>query len=235
MYSKKFSERSPLRVLEKSIHGGLGQGNLGIVVSRAGTGKTACLVQVAIDSLIRDRNVLHVSLHDSVDHVRTWYDEMLDEFARAIGEAEFPRADRALLERSRYIHTYRDHSFSVEKLRQAVAFLEMHAHFTPDTIIVDGYDFASASEEEVASLATLAAELKAEIWASALSHRHEPVDSPRGIPNPVARFESSAAVIMALEPSDGAISIRILKDHDNPDVSGLTLLLDKRSFLIHQG
>ena len=234
MYSKKFSERSPLRVLEKSIHGGLGQGNLGVIVSRAGTGKTACLVQVAIDSLIRDRAVLHVSLHDSVDHVRTWYDEMLDEFARAIGETEYPRVDRAMLERSRYIHTYRDHSFEVGKLRSALSFLEMHAHFTPDTIILDGFDFATAGDVEIASLAALAADSGVEIWASALSHRHEAVDNPRGIPNPVAQYEKHAAVIMSLEPIDGGVSIRILKDHENPDVSGLHLLLDKRSFLIHQ-
>lgn len=235
MYSQKFSERSPLRVLEKSIHGGLGRGNVGAVVSRAGTGKTACLVQVAIDSLIQDRSVLHVSLHDSVDHVRTWYDEMLDEFARAIGETDFPRAHRTDIERSRHIHTYRDHSFSVEKLHDAVRFLADHASFAPDTIILDGFDFASATAAQVEMLGAVAKEANAELWASALSHRHQPVDSPSGIPHPIAPFEDSVSVVMYLEPNGNNVQIRILKDHGNPDVSGLHLLLDKRSFLIHQG
>lgn len=234
MYSQKFSERSPLRVLEKSIHGGLGSGNVGVVVSRAGIGKTACLVQIGIDSLIRDRNVLHVSLHDSVIHVRTWYDELLQEFARAIGEVEFPKTHRSDIERSRHIHTYRDHSFSVEKLREGVRFLEAHAHFTPDTIILDGFDFASATAEQIETLGALAKESNAELWASALSHRHQPVDHPRGIPLPVSTFESQIEVVMFLEPSNGSVQVRILKDHDNPDVSGLHLLLDKRSFLIQQ-
>ena len=43
MYTKEINERSPLRVFERSIHGGLGKGNLGVVMSRAGVGKTAFL------------------------------------------------------------------------------------------------------------------------------------------------------------------------------------------------
>ena len=70
MYTKEINERSPLRVFEKSIHGGLGKGNLGVVMSRAGIGKTALLIGIALDDLMRGRQVLHISAKDSVDHVR---------------------------------------------------------------------------------------------------------------------------------------------------------------------
>ena len=63
MHRKELNERSPLRVLEKSIHGGLGRGNVGVIVARKGVGKTAFLVGVALDDLMRDRKVLHVSLN----------------------------------------------------------------------------------------------------------------------------------------------------------------------------
>ena len=36
MYRKDVNERSPMRVFEKSIHGGLGKGNVGVVAARAG-------------------------------------------------------------------------------------------------------------------------------------------------------------------------------------------------------
>ena len=49
MHRKEINERSPMRVLEQSIHGGLGRGNLGVVVARHGVGKTAFLVGVALD------------------------------------------------------------------------------------------------------------------------------------------------------------------------------------------
>ena len=56
MYRKEVNERSPLRLLEKSIHGGLGPGNLGVVLARAGVGKTAFLVQLGLDDLLRERH-----------------------------------------------------------------------------------------------------------------------------------------------------------------------------------
>ena len=57
MFKKEVNEQSPLRILEASIHGGLGKGNLGVVAARAGVGKTACLVQIGLDDLLRDKHV----------------------------------------------------------------------------------------------------------------------------------------------------------------------------------
>ena len=44
-------------------------GNFGAVTSRAGVGKTAFLVQIAISSLLKDKNVLHISIKDPVEKV----------------------------------------------------------------------------------------------------------------------------------------------------------------------
>ncbi len=52
MYRKEVNERSPMRVFESSIHGGLGRGNVGVVVARPGVGKSALLVQLALDDLM---------------------------------------------------------------------------------------------------------------------------------------------------------------------------------------
>ena len=69
MYRKFVNARSPLRLLEKGLHGGLGCGNLGVVLAGHGVGKTSFLVCVALDDLLRGNNVLHVSLRDGVPHV----------------------------------------------------------------------------------------------------------------------------------------------------------------------
>ena len=50
MYQKDVNERSPMRVFERSIHGGLGKGNVGVVLSRAGIGKTTA-VRILADEL----------------------------------------------------------------------------------------------------------------------------------------------------------------------------------------
>ena len=83
MYRKDVNERSPLRVFEKSMHGGLGRGIVGIVVSRAGVGQTAMLVQIALDDLLRERKVLHISHEHAVYHVRAYYDEIFNDLGFA--------------------------------------------------------------------------------------------------------------------------------------------------------
>ena len=53
MYRKFLNARSPLRLLEKGLHGGLGRGNLGVVLAGHGVGKTSFLVCVGLDELLR--------------------------------------------------------------------------------------------------------------------------------------------------------------------------------------
>src|SRR5215813_14939012 len=107
MYAKDVNEHSPLRILERSIHGGLGKGNLGVVMARAGVGKTACLVQIGLDDLMRGRDVLHVALGQSLEHVQSWYDALFDDLA-ARTHLEDREGVRAQVTRRRIIKAYSD-------------------------------------------------------------------------------------------------------------------------------
>ena len=83
MYRKYLNARSPLRLLEKGLHGGLGPGNIGIVLAGHGVGKGSVLVGVALDELLRQGNVLHVSLTHPVAHVRAHYDTVYEDLAES--------------------------------------------------------------------------------------------------------------------------------------------------------
>ena len=78
---QELNKISPLRVFDDAINGGLGKGNLGVIVSRHGVGKTACLVHLATDKLLRGENVIHVSFSGNVEHVMNWYKEVFKEIA----------------------------------------------------------------------------------------------------------------------------------------------------------
>ena len=84
MDPKDLIQRSPLRTLDAALAGGLGKGNLGIVIARHGAGKTPFLVAVALDHLLRGERVLHVSLEQKVDHVRDFYDQIFEELVKSI-------------------------------------------------------------------------------------------------------------------------------------------------------
>src|SRR5262249_24872615 len=120
MYAKEVNEHSPLRILEKSIHGGLGKGNLGVVMARAGVGKTACLVQIGLDDLMRGRDVLHVALGQTLEHVQSWYDALFDDLAArtALDEKETVRAQMV---KHRVIKAFGDHSLPPDRLEKTLA------------------------------------------------------------------------------------------------------------------
>ena len=230
MYSKELSERNPLRLFEHSIHGGLGPGNVGVVVARHGLGKSAFLVGIAVDDDIRGRKVLHVSLDKTVDHVREFYDEIFMDLAHSAGMEDLATA-RLDMERHRMIHTYTGGTFSTDKLRQSVQFLKDVAHFEPACLIIEGFAFEQATLADIEALRQLAADFKVELWMSALTHRGVAADD-RGIPDSLAKLASAIAVIVQMSDDNGSVKLSLLKDHDNPNVAKLTLALDPSTMLL---
>src|SRR6187551_2946054 len=105
MYHKQVNQLSPIRILDTSIRGGLGKGNLGLVMARAGVGKTACLVQIALDDLLRERPVLHVSLDQTMDHVLSWYDALFEDMVVMTGLKDAEPA-RQMVQRHRMIASF---------------------------------------------------------------------------------------------------------------------------------
>jgi hypothetical protein len=230
MHPKEINERSPVRVLEASIRGGLGPGNIGVVIARHGVGKTAFLVGVALDDLMRGRKVLHVSLEHSVDTVIAYYDEIFMDLAHE-RELEDVWNVRLALERNRRIHCYLDNSFTAGKLRRALEFKRAHGEFSASAIMIDGYRFEQATPADMAELRGIAREFDCELWMSAVTHR-ESVMNENGIPEPVGHVEREVDVILRMAHDTKAVHVSLLKDHDNPQVAKLQLALDPTTMLL---
>ncbi|NOQ47046.1 MAG: hypothetical protein GQ559_10325, partial [Desulfobulbaceae bacterium] len=60
--------QNPLRVLDMGTEGK----QMGLVMARAGLGKTALLVQIALDTILRGNRVIHVSIGESIEKTRSW-------------------------------------------------------------------------------------------------------------------------------------------------------------------
>ena len=231
MFKKQVNERSPMRVFERSIHGGLGKGNVGVVLSRAGIGKTAFLVDIALDDLMQDRKVLHVNIDDPVEKVRNFYDEVFSDLAESM---KLENRDRVHLnvERHRLIQTWAADSFSLEKLRNGISMAAEVMKFEPEVIVVDGFPrFSEATEDDLLTLKDIAKKCDAELWVSGRARREDEVDE-RGVPTKVARFEDYLSVIVKLEPEGDSVRLQLIKDHDNEDVASLFLHLDPKTLLV---
>jgi hypothetical protein len=238
MYRKDVNERSPMRVFERSMHGGLGRGNVGVIVARPGVGKTALLVQIALDDLLRDRKVLHISHEHAVEHVRSYYDEIFHDLAISHRLSQ-PQMVRLEIEKNRLIYSHlqaaneaplsrRGGSSSISRISETIRFARDFAHFEPDAVIIDGFDFDNATSDAVEALAAQAKELDAELWLSAKTEESpEPsTTGPESVPSPLRRFYDQVSVIVALLPINDEVHMQLLKDHDNTDMSELHLRLD---------
>ena len=116
-------------------------------------------------------------------------------------------------------------------LIEAIQFLQIHAHFEPTAVMIDGYDFSASTADDLSALRGIARELNMELWMSAVTHREAPRDD-RDIPEPVAHVEEAISVIVSMAHDGKAVHVRLLKDHDNPEVSDLSIALDPTTMLL---
>lgn len=226
MYQKFLTARSPVRILEKGLHGGLGKGNVGLVLAGHGVGKTSFLVGVALDELIRGGNVLHVAIDRTVAHTRAHYDTIFEELA-SHAHLDDAAQVHAEVDRRRSIRAVTSASFDANKLREA-ARLQQEMGSPPALVIVENFAAERSSPQELLDMKGLAQELGAEVWLSAAS-----ADEKVGnLPGPLEACRDSFGVILALEPESDGVALRALKDHENPDVSALRVALDPRTLLL---
>ncbi len=225
-----FMKVSPLKIFEMSSHKGLGRGNLGVLMARAGVGKTACLIHLAFDKLFRKEKLVHVSLEDIPEKVTSYYNVIFSDRVKAF-DMDDEHDKKMLLERNRMILAYLSQSFEIGRLRENLRNLVEHIEFTPDIIIVDGLDFVKAGREIFEGFKKVAIEFQIEIWFSALSHRHIDDVNERGIPYPCNHFDDLFSIIIQLQSTQSGIFLNLLKDHDTKVMPNARIRLDPNTFL----
>jgi archaellum biogenesis ATPase FlaH len=231
MIKEKLIKRSPVRVFEKTLDGGLGIGNLGVIAGRKGVGKTAGLVHIATDKLMRGQNVLHISFADDPKHLVNWYEQVFREIASAY------KLDDAMIIhdeiiRHRLILHFKQQSVKIEDIKKNIEQLEKGLDKNPNILIVDGFPFEKAEEDELAKWKALAEEKQLAIWFSATLHRDNLEMDENGIPAPVNKFASLFEVIIMLRPVRDYIEFDLLKSHENSKEKRLALKLDPITMLI---
>ena len=201
--------RNPLRLLGYDSDDILEPGQFGAVLARAGVGKTALVIQIALNTMLRSKNVLHISLNEPVGKVNLWYKEVLGRLAQ---QHEVPHMDQLwdTIVRHRFIMTFQVEGFSAPKLEERLTDLTTQGIFTPHMIIIDGQPFDPEGHGVLEALKALAQKLGLPIWFTVTTHRHE-APAPDGLPIQLSPVQALFDVAMALQPVEHAIHIKALK------------------------
>jgi hypothetical protein len=201
--------RNPLRCLGGQGGEVLAPGQFGGVLARAGVGKTALMVQIALNAMLNARNVLHVSLNQPVTKAGLWYQDL---FTHIAAELEAPHSGRvweALLPH-RFIMTFRTEGFSIPRLEERLGDLIEQRIFIPQMMIVDGLSFDEPVRDMLSDLKKLARLHGLQVWFSIRTHRHED-PGPGGLPKQLADVEDLFSVALQLLPAGQEIQVVPLK------------------------
>ena len=231
MVKEELIKRSPLRIFEKSIHGGLGKGHIGVLCSRKGVGKTACLVHIATDQLLQDKHVIHVSFSAKVDHIISWYEDIFKEIKKKRNLESAGDVHDEII-RNRVIMNFNQKSVDSDQILKSVGALIDDGHFAADTIIFDGYEISEVTTEDLAKIQAFAEHRGLEIWFSVTLGLEEPQFDSRGVPNILLPYIDGINVLITLAFSGDHVHFKAVKDHDEMQPKDMHLMLDPKTLLI---
>ena len=207
----------------------LESGGFGAVAARAGVGKTALLVQLALNTLLQGKNVLHIALDEPVGKICLWYEEVFRNIAVQYHIKDMDRLWEEILPH-RFIMTFKSGGFSPDRLEERLTELADQDIFLPQMVLVDGLEFDEKVDPVLSAMKNSAREGKFHIWFAVLSHRHEETDPDELHPRigPVADYFEK---ILQLQPTTGRILVRALKG-GRQDGTPPELILDPATMLI---
>jgi hypothetical protein len=221
--------RNPLRLMGHENEAIVPPGGFGAVLARAGVGKTALIVQVALNTMLQQKNVLHVSLDDPVEKVNLWYKEVLSSLASQYHVRQIKELWESI-QMHRLIMTFKVDKFSVPKLEERVKDLTEQHIFNPHMVIIDGLPFDQRLRTPLEGLKTFSQNHRLHLWFTVTTHRHE-APGVDGLPVQLASVADLFDAAIELQPEGKKIHIRCVKGGPK-DVEVCDQLLDPSTMLI---
>jgi archaellum biogenesis ATPase FlaH len=235
MEIQELNALSPLRAFDESLNGGLGKGNLGVLVSRHGIGKTACLVHLATDRLFRNEHIIHVSFSGNVEHVINWYKEVFRQISENRSLEDAAAIYNEILA-NRVVMNFSQENVSIDKVLSSLETLIRQGSFNADAVMFDGYKLTVATEEDVRKIKQFAMDLRVEVWFSVSPVRPDVVFDENGVPNTILKYENLIDVLIGLKYNESMdkVIMTLVKDGESLDPKPMRVSLDPKTMLISE-
>ncbi|MHB9292400.1 hypothetical protein Holit_01497 [Hollandina sp. SP2] len=234
MIKDELIQRSPVRVFEQSIHGGLAAGELGLIASQSGIGKTSVLVQIALDKLLQSKKVIHVSFTQHTDYVLAWYENIFAEFIKKENLENTGDIKNELI-KNRVLMNFNQEGIATEQILRSLKALIREGGFKAESLMVDGFDFTRGTREHFTAVKEFAHELGLSLWYSCNVKGGDSSISQHGISPIIKDYGDLLDVVIVLDPKSDHIALSVSKDRDTYNPPALALRLDPRTLLILEG
>jgi len=230
MILSELIQRSPIRIFEQSIHGGLKAGEIGIIASQTGIGKTSVLVQLALDKLLQGKKVVHVSFTKHTHHVLAWYEDIFGEF---ISKKNLENKEDIKNEvvKNRVLMNFNQDGMSTDQIINSLKAMIVDGGFKAEAIIVDGLDFTRTSRERFSNVKAFAQELGVAVWYSCSVKDGQPYDK-ENMPVLIQGFADLINVVVVLGAKQDHVELSVSKDRGTAVSKSMAMKLDPKTLLI---
>ena len=215
---KELLASSPVRFFEPT-GAALDEGEIGLLTAKKGLGKTSILVQFGIDTLLKDKEIVHVSFNQKSENVITWYSSVLAEICKSHKVDVDELSDE--LFRNRTILNFNQNTFTLPKVVNTLKALKDNG-IKLETIIVDDLDLLKTEVSDLNCFCDFIKEEKMTAW---FSYNSEASDLNQILPSEkMAKFNSVAHLL----PETESVSLSILKKGEGKvKLNSKTLLMTK--------
>ena len=215
---KELLASSPVRFFEPT-GAALDEGEIGLLTAKKGLGKTSILVQFGIDTLLKDKAIVHVSFNQKSENVITWYSSVLAEICKSHRVDVDELSDE--LFRNRTILNFNQNTFTLPKVVNTLKALKDNG-IKLETIIVDDLDLLKTEVSDLNCFCDFIKEEKMTAW---FSYNSEASDLNQILPSEkMAKFNSVAHLL----PETECVSLSILKKGEGKvKLNSKTLLMTK--------
>ncbi|MCL2879267.1 MAG: hypothetical protein FWF29_03395 [Treponema sp.] len=231
MILNELVQRSPIRIFEQSINGGLTAGEIGVIASQNGLGKTSVLVQLALDKLIQGKKVIHVSFTQHTHYVLAWYENIFNEFVGQKNMENLGELQNSLI-KNRVLMNFNQDGISKDQILKSLRALIVDGGFGAESVIVDGFDFTRTDHGNLANVRAFANELGISVWYSCSVADQGRRYNENNFPVMLESLADLIDVAVVLEQKSDHIALTVSKDHGSGSVKKEPMKLDPRTMLI---
>ena len=237
MVINELVQRSPIRIFEQSINGGLKAGEIGVIASPNGVGKTSVLVQLALDKLLQGKKVIHVSFYlgQHTQYVPLWYEDIFSQF---VNKKNLENADdiKNDLVKNRVLMNFNQDGVTKEQIVKSLRAMIIEGGFKADSIIIDGFDFSRIDKESIAMVKTFATELGVSVWYSC-SVKEDSASAASAydkdnVPVVLGEFLNNIDIVITLHPKPDHVELSLSKDRGSVISKSMAMRLDPKTLLI---
>ena len=223
MEKKDLIDHSPVRNFDNITGGGLKAGEMGLITSKKGLGKTSVLVQFGLDALLQGKQLVHVSFDQHSSNVISWYDSIFTEISKKKNMSDSAELKDSIV-RDRTILNFNQETFTLPKVINTLKALK-DGGIKVSALVLDGLNMDKVSREDITTVEKFVKDEKITAWFSDTKESSKLSDSCR------TELQPYFAAVCHLAPAQNCITLNVMKLRENKNIAE-TINLDPKTLLM---